>query len=113
SSRPITAVTVYASADRMRFTAPSSVVQMRLEVYNSTGKKVFDNELRGGNILDWHLQDGQADRLADDAYLCVVTVKGLSGRITERIGSVVLEKGSASLQPADVARLTAAQSQAI
>src|SRR5713226_8256475 len=88
-------ITAYAIGDHVRFTAPSSVVQIRLEVYNSIGKKLFDNEVRGGNVLDWHLQDGQAEPLADDSYLCVITVKSLSGRITQRIGSVKVEKNSA------------------
>src|ERR1700687_1719720 len=85
-------ITASASGERVRFTAPSSVVQIRLEIYNSTGKKLFDNEVRGGNVLDWHLEDGQAEPLADDSYLCMVTVKSLSGKLTQRIGSVKVEK---------------------
>ena len=88
-------VTAFASSERARFAAPGSVLQIRLEVYSSTGKKVFDNEVRGGNVLDWLLQDEQAARFADDSYLCVLTVKGLSGRITQRIGSVRVDKASA------------------
>src|SRR5713101_2267417 len=106
-------ITASASGEHVRFTAPSSIVQTRLEVYNSAGKKVFDIEVRGGNVLDWHLQDGQAERLADDTYLCVVTVKSVSGRITERIASLTIEKASASLQPVDASQITAHQSQAI
>src|SRR5438128_5989433 len=106
-------VTVAASGERVRFTAPSSVVQIRLEVYNSAGKKLFDNEVRGGNVLDWRLQDGQAELLADDGYLCIVTVKSISGRITQRIGSVTIEKSIASVQAVDASQMTAQQSQAI
>src|SRR5262245_59237936 len=76
-------ITATASGERVRFAAPSSVVQIRLEVYNSVGRKLFDNEVRGGNVVDWHLQDGQADPLADYAYLCVITAKSLSGRLTQ------------------------------
>src|SRR5215510_2377959 len=95
------AVTVTSSAfgGRVRFTAPSSVVQIRLEIYNPAGRKLFDYEVRGGNVLDWHLQDGQAEPLADDSYLCVVTVKSLSGKLTQRIGSVTVENATASVQP--------------
>jgi hypothetical protein len=106
-------VIAFASRDRARFTAPSSVVQIRLEVYNSTGKKVFDVEVRGGNVLDWHLQDGQAEPLADDTYLCVVTVKGLSGRLTQRIGSVTVANSATSVQGADGSQMTPQQQQAI
>ena len=112
-SKAAPTVTAYTSSDRVRFTAPSSIVQIRLEVYNSAGKKVFDNEVRGGNVLDWHLQDGQAARLANETYLCVVTVKSLSGKLTERIGSVTVEGASASVQPIDASRITPQQSHAI
>ena len=106
-------ITASASGERVRFTASSTVVQIRLEIYNSTGKKMFDNEMRGGNVLDWHLEDGQAQRLADDAYLCVVTVKSLSGKITQEVGSVTIEKAYASLRPVDPTQMTAQQVQAV
>src|SRR5688572_28498199 len=46
-------VTVTATAKRVRFVSPGTVVQFRLEVFNETGLKLFDTELRGGNVLDW------------------------------------------------------------
>src|SRR5437773_11736096 len=52
-------VTAAINGERLRFTAPPSVVQIRLEVYNSTGHKIFENEVRTSNVLDWHLQDPQ------------------------------------------------------
>ena len=106
-------VTATASTDRVRFTAPSSVIQIRIEVYNSTGKKLFDNELRGGNVLDWHLLDGQAEEIADDSYLCVITVKSLSGKLTQRIGSVRVEKNTAIVQAATASQMTAQQTESI
>src|SRR5262249_37408178 len=106
-------VTAAATGERVRFTGSPSIVQIRLEIYSSSGKKVFDNEMRGGNVLDWHLQDGQAEPLPDDSYVCVVTVKSLSGRITQRIGSVTVEKNSGTVQPIDVSQMTGQQAQAI
>src|SRR5437867_12761756 len=79
SSSTITAAT---SGDRIRITAPASIVQMHVEVYAASGEKLFDNEIRGGNVFDWHLQDGQAQRLSAGQYVCVVTVKSISGRLT-------------------------------
>src|SRR5262249_20046365 len=107
------AITASASGEHLRFTAPSSVVQIRLEVYDSGGKKLVDNEVRGANVLDWHLQDGQPEPLADDSYLCVITVKSLSGRLTQRIGSVRIEKMSARVQGVDRSVITSQQTQAI
>src|ERR687885_450624 len=62
-------VTVAATTERVRFAAPSAVVQLRLEVYDEAGRKVFDTEQRGGSVLDWHLQDGTGARLSDGTYL--------------------------------------------
>ena len=51
-------------------------------------RKSADEEIRGGNVFDWHLQDGQAQRLAPGAYVCVVTAKSISGKLTQKIGTV-------------------------
>ena len=106
-------VTAFSSGGRLRFTSPSSVVQIRLEVYNSAGKKVFDNEVRGGNVLDWHLQDGQAEPIAAADYLCVVTVKSIAGKLAQKVASVSLEKGMATLKTIDISQVTQQQTEAI
>ena len=40
-------VTASATVERVRFVSPGTVVQLRLEVYNEVGQKLFDTELRG------------------------------------------------------------------
>jgi len=101
SGRSTTTITAAATDDRVRFTAPGTVVQMRLEVYNANGEKVFDNEIRGGNVIDWLLQDGQAKRLSDGSYLCVVTSKSLSVRMDQKYGRLSIQNAVASLHPID------------
>jgi hypothetical protein len=113
STRSNTTVTAAATSDRVRFTAPTTVVQMRLEVYAPNGEKVFDNEIRGGNVIDWLLQDGQAQRLSDGSYLCVITSKSLSGRMSQKLGRLTIENTAASLRPIDTTQLTAQQTQAV
>ncbi len=104
-------VTAAASSDRVRITASSSVVQMHVEVFGVSGEKLFDNEIRGGNVFDWHLQDGQAERLVAGEYVCVVTVKNIAGRITQKIGTVRIGEKDVSVEAA--ALLSPQQSQAI
>lgn len=106
-------VTGTASADRVRIAAPSAVVQLRLEVYDESGKKLLDTEQRGGNVLDWHLQGGKGERVADGNYLCVVTVKTLSGRLGQKLGIVTVNAQSTSLRPASTADLSVPQTQAV
>jgi hypothetical protein len=86
---------------------------MRLEVYAANGAKAFDNEIRGGNVIDWLLQDGQTQRLSDGSYLCVITTKSLSGRMSQKLGRLTIENTAASLHPIDTTQLTAQQTQAV
>jgi len=113
AQRSSVTVTASGSSDRVRITAPASVVQMHLEVYALNGEKLFDNEIRGGNVFDWHLQHGQAQRLSAGDYLCVVTVKNLAGRSTQKIGTVKVAEKDVSVGPAELAQLSPQQSQAI
>ena len=106
-------ITGSATDNQVRFAAPSSIVQLRLEVYNAAGRKLFDNELRGGNILDWPLRDGHAEPLADGLYLCLITVKSFSGKLAQTIASLRVEKGIAGVQPTTAAQVTSQQAEAI
>ena len=106
-------VTAAATAKRVRFVSPGTVVQLRLEVYNETGQKLFDTELHGGNVLDWHLQDGAGQRIAPGSYACVLTIKSLSGRLSQRVGLVTVNEEKATIEPAEGTQLSAAQQQII
>ena len=106
-------VTAAATAKRVRFVSPGTVVQLRLEVYNETGQKLFDTELHGGNVLDWPLQDGAGQRLAAGSYACVLTIKSLSGRLSQRVGLVTVNDKKAAIEAAGGAQLSTAQQQTI
>jgi hypothetical protein len=97
SQKSTLTITAAAAGDRVRITAPASVVQMHVEVYAAGGERVFDQEIRGGNVFDWHLQDGQAQRLAPGVYVCVVTAKSVSGRLTQKLGAVTVAEKSANV----------------
>jgi len=102
-----------ATGNRVRFVSPGTVVQLRLEIYDQAGRKMFDTELRGGNVLDWNLLDGAGDRLPSGSYACVLTSKTLSGRLSQRVGLVSVDSKSASIQATGVAQFSLAQQQAI
>src|SRR6266704_3402808 len=106
-------ITAAASGERVRITAPSSIVQMHVEVFAASGEKLFDQEIRGGNVFDWHLQDGQAERVSTGDYVCVVTVKNIAGRITQKIGVVKVGEKDVALGPAEIAQLSPKQAQAV
>jgi hypothetical protein len=104
-------VTASGSAERVRFTAPSNVVRMQLQVFSQDGQVLFDVNSKG-NVLDWSLQDSSGQRLFG-TYLTVITVKTLSGRVSERIGSVSMVEKQVELQQLDAMRLSVAQQQAL
>jgi hypothetical protein len=103
-------VTAAASEAGARFAAPEGVSQVRLEIYAPTGERVFDTGMRAGSLLDWKAADVQQG-MADGAYLCVVTVRDLRGRLSQRVGSLSLQAGRVSLSRAAVP--SAAQSQSL
>jgi hypothetical protein len=100
-------ITAAASGERVRIAAPSLIVQMHVEVYAAGGEKLFDQEIRGGNVFDWHLQDGQGQRLAPGSYVCVVTAKSTSGKLTQKTGAVTIAENSVSVQLASALQLSA------
>ena len=104
-------VTAAATAERVRFTAPSNVVRMQLQIISESGQVLFDVSSKG-NVLDWSLQDSSGQRL-QGSYLTMVTVKSLSGRLSERVGSVSIGEKQVELQRAEATQLNAAQQQAV
>jgi endosialidase-like protein len=105
-------VTASATAERVRFTGPNTVVQMHVQVYDNAGQLVFDVSSKG-NVLDWTLQDSGGARLLPGSYLSVVTVKTLSGKLSQRVGLVSIQEKQLELQRVDAAQLTAGQQQAV
>ena len=106
-------ISAVAATDRVRISAPNSVVQMHVEIYSPSGQKLFDTEIRGGNVFDWHVQDGQAQRVAAADYVCVVTVKTIGGQLTQRIGAIRVDETTVTVATAERVALSAQQSQAI
>src|SRR4029077_15880073 len=105
-------ITGAASAERLRFTAPSSVVQMQLQIYAESGQLLFDVTAKG-NVLDWTLQDSGGQHLVPGSYFFLVIVKSLSGKLTQRIGSALVQEKQFGLQPVEASQLTVAQQQAV
>ena len=105
-------ITGAASAERVRFTAPNTIVQMHLQIYGDSGELLFDVAAKG-NALDWTLQDGGGKRLDVGSYVCVVTVKSISGKLSQRVGSVAVHEGRIELRGVVAGQLTGAQQQAV
>jgi hypothetical protein len=113
-SRSAPIVTATVRAGRIRFTAPSNTTAMRLEVYAEDGQRLFDSGFKQGTLLDWAALDQQGQRYPAGSYLCVVAVKSLSGRVSQKLGMLsISSEGAAALAPAETGQLSAAQRQAL
>jgi len=95
----------------VRFAAPAEAAQLRLELYAASGERVFDSGARPGSVLDWQPSD-VAQGIADGSYLCVLTVKDLQGRASQRLGTLSLQAGQASVQRVREQELAEVQKQA-
>ena len=69
--------TVYA--DKTRFESQEENTEFRVEVFNSSGQKMFDSGFVAGQTLDWNMLDQQGEPVADGVYDYVVTVKNRHG----------------------------------
>ncbi len=87
-SRSAPIVTATISAERVRFTAASNIIAMRLEVYKVDGQRFFDSGFKSGTLLDWTILDEQGERYPAGEYLCVVAIKSLSGRVSQKLGTL-------------------------
>ncbi|HEY3135869.1 MAG TPA: hypothetical protein VGL29_07555, partial [Blastocatellia bacterium] len=100
-----------ASDDSIRFTSLGELIQMRLEVIGLSGETLFDSDFKPGNVIDWPGSDSKGQRLADGAYLCIVSVTDSSGQLTRRRAIAVLREGTVSMTRPDASTLSAAQAQ--
>jgi trimeric autotransporter adhesin len=112
-SNAVASVTASVAGGGVRFAAPDgAALQLRLELYAASGERVYDSGTRPGSVLDWQPADA-AQGLADGSYLCVVTVKDIQGRARQRVGTLSLSAGQASLQRVREQEITDAQKQTL
>src|SRR5439155_8669900 len=91
-------VTISATERGVRLAALGSFGNMRLEVFNADGKSLYDSDFTAASVRDWALDDNDGQHLPDGTYLCVITIRDLSGKLSTKQGSVVLQNGQPSLK---------------
>lgn len=91
-------VTAGVTVDQVRYLAPLGVFQLRVEIYDLAGNRIYDSGPRFGNQFDWEWLDQQGQPLADGSYHTLVTMKDFSGQTSQRFGVVGRQGEDASLQ---------------
>ena len=71
-------------------TLPERLDQQSLFLYNS--------DFAAASVRDWVLDDKSGQRLPDGTYLCVITIRDLSGKMSTKQGSVMLQSGQPSFK---------------
>jgi len=110
---PVSSVTgSLTTAGTVRMIAHGEALQIRMEIYSTSGELVSDSGLRQGNMVDWKQTDA-TQAMADGSYLVVVTVKDFKGNLNQRMATLSLQAGQLQLLPQKRDEVTAAQTQAI
>jgi hypothetical protein len=100
-----------ATGNTVRFSALGEMILMRLEVIGSSGEVLFDSNFKSGNVIDWAGSDTTGRPLGDGTYLCVVSIKNLTGQITRNRASASLHNQTIDLKQSDSSLLSPAQAQ--
>jgi len=83
-------VTAIRYSDAVRFTVQSDRVEiLRAEVFNLSGKRLFDSGPTMGNALDWSMSTEAGERVAHGVYFYVITAWDSQGGAGEEPGGQV------------------------
>lgn len=82
-------ITAAAVDEKVRFSAPGGIAQIRVQILSLSGDSLFDSAWKDGNVLDW--SPGQP--IANGSYRCVVAVKDLEGQVTQKEATVIAQGG--------------------
>ncbi len=67
-SRDSREVTIIIQQQQLRFAAPASAQEVRLEVFNQAGETVYDSGLVGGAELSWALRNTSGEAVPSGLY---------------------------------------------
>jgi hypothetical protein len=87
-------VTIIIQQQQLRFAAPTSVQEIRLEVFNQAGETVYDSGLVTGQELSWALQNSGGEALPSGLYAYTLTIREANSETPAlRRGHLILESG--------------------
>lgn len=93
-SRDSRQVTIIIQQQQIRFTAPASAQEVRLEISNKAGEIVYDSGLAGGPELSWTLKNDSGEAVPSGLYAYTLTFKeGNAETSQSRRGHLIVERG--------------------
>ncbi|MBI1744447.1 hypothetical protein HYR54_15470 [Candidatus Acetothermia bacterium] len=105
SGAPSMTVLVSSQADSVRFSAQIQDVQaLRIEVFDLSGKRLFDSGLQKTQTLSWPMVNAHGQAVANGAYLYKVMALTKQG-LRSQLGKVIILRGESTLGTSTVADL--------
>ncbi len=93
-SRDSKEVTIIIQQQQLRFAAPASAQELRLEVFNQAGETVYDSGQVSGAELSWALHNTSGEAVASGLYAYTLTFKEANSETPAlRRGHLILESG--------------------
>jgi len=87
-------ITIIIERRELRFVAPGSAQEIRLEVFNPAGEMIFDSGLVTGQELSWVLRSKSDEAIPSGLYAYTLTVRDANSETpTHRHGHLILESG--------------------
>src|SRR5262249_10543835 len=93
-SRDSREVTIIIQQQQLRFIAPASAQELKLEVFNQAGETIYDSGLVSGPELSWALRNASGEGVPSGLYAYTLSVKEANSETpTLRRGHLILESG--------------------
>src|SRR5262249_40189659 len=95
-------VLIIMQKEQVRFTAPSAVEEMRLEIFDQAGSLVYDSGAVTGPELTWVLRQADGEAVKSGLYAYTLSVKE-AGAADARVrrGHFIVDRGRGRDGPAD------------
>jgi len=87
-------VAIIIERGRLRFTAPASAQELRLEVFDKSGELVYDSGVLSTPEISWDLQNANGGDIPSGLYSYTLTIKDANSETpATRRGRLILESG--------------------
>jgi hypothetical protein len=90
-------ITAANAGEKVRFSSVGSTAQIRMQILAADEASIFDSGWRDRNVLDWS-SETVGRQLGAGSYRCVVAVKDLDGKVTERAAALTARDGQLSIE---------------
>ncbi|HKQ79306.1 MAG TPA: hypothetical protein VJ810_36765 [Blastocatellia bacterium] len=93
-SRDSQEVTIIIQQEQLRFAAPTSAQELRLEVFNQAGEVIYDSGLVNGPELSWSLRSASGEAISGGLYAYTLWIKEAKSETPSlRRGHLIIESG--------------------